>query len=83
MMGRTTAGRGRATGTASKTGGFPDTGIGPPRTSCSKLQQQNNDIFQRVTQNKHNSKQNTNSRQQNGEAVALSTQSNLRNLNRK
>lgn len=40
-----------------------------------------NEIFQCVTQNKHNSKQNTNSSQQNGEAVALSTQSNLRNLN--
>lgn len=43
MMGRTTAGRGRATGTASKTGGVPDTGIGPPRTSCSKLNNKKKD----------------------------------------
>lgn len=41
-MGRTTgtAGRGRAIGTVSMTGGLPDTGTGPPRTSCSKLEQE-------------------------------------------
>lgn len=40
-MGRTTgtAERGSATGTASMTGGLPDTGTGPPSTSCSKLHQ--------------------------------------------
>lgn len=41
-MGRTTGtvGTARATGTASMTGGLPDTGTGPPRTSCSKLEKQ-------------------------------------------
>ncbi len=40
-MGRTTgtAGTERATGTASIIGELPDTATGPPRTSCSKLQQ--------------------------------------------